>query len=247
VPFVIGEHVRVDDNGSVWYGQVVRPLGGAVYRIRLGGTGGASTITHDLPEAMLSPIIPGRRVAPRHNAARARANWHRLANLGRNQAVYGNTIPGGGRLGVAGTRGGETGSLTKYFDALAGNADFPYRWRIAGNDFQDLIDRRPVTARAMVQGMPDLKPIMRVPFVMLRRGEAFIGPVLRIGGSMTVNHIHLARLASRVLFAGQMEFIARGVDRHTLVMWNNESGGYRSTNAQAAVCGLPMNIYQPVG
>ncbi|HEX8451257.1 MAG TPA: hypothetical protein VF647_04115 [Longimicrobium sp.] len=197
---------------------------------------------------MLSPIIPGRRVAPEHNSYRARANWQRLGNMARTQAKFGTTTPGAGRLGLAGTRGGKTDSLTKYMKALEGAADFPFRWRIAdtelSRDFADLIDGRPVTARSVVQSERDLEPVLSVPFVMLQRREVFIGPPLRIGGTMTVNHAHLARLASSVIFAGQMTFGRAAPNKHVLLEWNADSGGYRSIDTQAPRTGLPMQKYR---
>ncbi|MDB5870663.1 MAG: hypothetical protein JWQ07_105 [Ramlibacter sp.] len=138
------------------------------------------------------------------------------------QSMHGTTKPGAGRLGVAGTQGGEQTSLIKYFQALQGQTDFPFRWRIAGGDFDNLMNGNQVTARPVVHGGVDMQPIMRVPFVMLRRGEVFIGPPLRIGGSMTVNHNHLARLATHILFAGQMD-LQFGKKKHCLEMRTREA------------------------
>lgn len=182
-----------------------------------------------------------------HDKFRAQANWRRAINMVLNNNKYNTLKPGNGVLGLAGTRGGTKESLTKYMKQVADHhGEFPYRWRIADNDFLNLVNGNKVTARSVVDSQPNLVPIMWVPFVMLQEDEIFIGPVLRIGGNMTVNHAHIARLSRKVLFAGQLNFGRLGNSKGKLLAWNADSGGYRCNDNQAEATGLPMGKYESI-
>jgi hypothetical protein len=133
-------------------------------------------------------------------------------------------------------------SLVTYFSALQEEAAFPYRWRIAGADYTNLVSGHPVTARTVVHGSRNIQPAMWVPFMMLREREVFVAPGLGFGIPGASGNIHLARLAPHVLFAGEMNF-QFGERQHIMSAWNGDSCGRVYTLGDAQSCGLPMDRF----
>jgi len=143
---------------------------------------------------------------------------------------------------VAAVREGVQESLSTYFSALQEEATFPYRWRIAGADFTNLVSGYPVTARTVVHGSRNIQPAMWVPFMMLRQREVFVAPGFGFGIPGSSDNVPLARLAPHVLFAGEMNF-QFGERMHIMSAWNGESSGRIYTRSEALACGLPMEKY----
>jgi hypothetical protein len=139
-------------------------------------------------------------------------------------------------------RPGPQESLILYFSALQEEAAFPYRWRIAGADFTNLVSGHPVTARTVVHGSRNIQPAMWVPFMMLRQREVFVAPGLGFGIPGAGENVYLARLAPHVLFAGEMNF-QFGEHQHIMSAWNGDSCGRVFTPAEAQACGLPMEKF----
>ena len=81
--FSLGEHVRVNDGGVPWYGQVVAVLPPRQYRVRVGGTGGDTQMLCELDETKLATIIEGRVVKPKSKSVlKPVLDAHRLLLLG---------------------------------------------------------------------------------------------------------------------------------------------------------------------
>lgn len=132
---------------------------------------------------------------------------------------------------------------------------FPY-WVLAANPCRDDIRRRRVvTARpGALNAAPhqlSIIPVGPVPFVVTLAGQLRMGPPLRQGPGMTVNHGHISHMAVQVAFAGMLYF--GGVydevsntngTRGVLHGWSNDSGGYRCSDHDARRVGLPMEMYR---
>lgn len=200
------------------------------------------------PPAPAAPAVAPVAGPPGPNYE-ARARWQRAVNMVLNLKQFGDVKPGRGILGMAGTTGGEVNVLSDFLrlrDQHGG--EFPWRWSVRGNDYNDLIALRPVTARAIAADVGDHRPLGPVPFVVVRPGEVFIGPSLRVApGIRQVNHLHVADLTRRVTFAGVMVFGAFGANKSVLQSWSSDSGGYLNGDDQAANTGLPIDLYVPRG